>query len=350
MSTEAWNYVSGGAADESTLRDATAAWQRMRLLPQVLHDVGHLDTSTTVVGHECAHPIVVAPTARHRWYHESGEYGMWQGSADAESIFTLSSLSSTPLAEFTAAIDTKQPWWFQLYVQKDRGWTRDLVTAACDQGATALIVTVDTPTLGARDRDKRDNLGASQGTVFPILESAPLRPDPTAPHRRVYNPHLSPDLTWADLEWLVAESPVPVVPKGVVRAADAQRCAKIGCAGVVVSNHGARNLDTVVTTADALRGIVRAVRDAGHTRDAFSVLCDGGVRRGTDIAKAVALGADAVLVGRPTIWGLASYGPAGVTHVIEMLRTELEMAMALLGATRLADLTPDHVIASPTEV
>jgi len=328
------DYVAGGAADEHTLRRNEEAWQERLLSPRVLVDVSSLDTSVNLLGSQLPHPIVVAPTARHRAYHPTGEVGTLAGARAAEALYVQSSLGSTALAEISVAA-AEQPWWFQLYVQRDRGFTAELVAEAVAGGARALVLTVDTPTLGARDRDKRNQLGAIDGYSYPILANGPVVPDDSAPHRRVYNPILSPDITWADLEWLVDIAGVPVLTKGHLRADEAAHAVDCGAGGIIVSNHGARNLDTVPATAEALPGITAAV--AGRV----PVLVDGGIRRGTDIAKALAMGADAVLVGRPIIWGLTVAGPAGVRHVLEILRTELEMAMALLGARTVVDLTAD---------
>lgn len=328
------DYVQGGAGDEHTLARNIEAWQEITLAPRVLVDVSTYDTSTTLLGQRLAHPIVVAPTARHRSYHATGELGTLSGARAAEATYVQSSLGSTPLAEVGAAA-TGQPWWFQLYVQRDRDFTAALVAHAVELGASALVLTVDTPSLGARDRDKRNQLGVIDGDSYPILAGGPVTPDELPPHRRVFNPILSPDITWRDLEWLVEIAGVPVLTKGHLRADEAAQAVRTGASGVIVSNHGARNLDTVPATAQALPRIVDAVAGAAP------VLVDGGIRRGTDIAKALALGASAVLVGRPVVWGLTVGGAAGVQQVLEILRTELEIAMALLGAPTLADLKPD---------
>jgi 4-hydroxymandelate oxidase len=225
-------------------------------------------------------------------------------------------------------------------VQADRDFTAQLVDDAVAAGAEALVLTVDTPLLGARDRDRRTGGHTVDGMQPPALDgvrpSVVLPPDPR-PFQRIYNPHLDPSLTWETLEWLVDRSPVPVLAKGVVRADDARRCVDAGVGGIVVSNHGARNLDTVVPTAQALPGVVQAVKGS------VPVVVDGGIRRGTDVAKALALGADAVMLGRPLIWGLTVAGADGVQWVLDTLWSEFAMAMGLLGAASVEDLTPDLI-------
>lgn len=330
----AWDYVAGGAGDEVSLREASAAWQRIRLAPHALRDVSRIDTRLRLLGTGLPHPIVLAPTARHALYHPRGEAATIEGARAAEALYVQSSLGSTPLAQVGQCAGPTS-WWFQLYIQRDRGFTAELVEQAVAAGASAIVLTVDTPTLGARDRDRRDDLGVSHGASYPILADAPLEVSDSARHRRVYNPLLAPDITWRDLEWLAQVSPVPVVTKGVLRPDDAVRCVGSGAAGIAVSNHGARNLDTVLSTADALPRIAEAVGGA------VPLIVDGGIRRGTDVVKALALGATAVMVGRPYIWGLAAFGAAGVRHVVEILRTELEMAMALLGVTSLNEVSDD---------
>jgi len=338
LSERTWNYVAGGAADELSLGWNDSAWQELRLAPRVLADVSAVDTSTHLLGRELAHPILVAPTAAHRQYHPDGEAATRRGAADAEALAVMSTLGSTPVTDLGTATDS--PWWFQLYVQADRDFTARLVDDVVAAGAEALVLTVDTPLLGARDRDRRTGGHTVDGLQPPALAgvrpSVVLPPDPR-PFERIYNPHLDPSLTWETLEWLVDRSPVPVLAKGVVRADDAQRCVDAGVGGIVVSNHGARNLDTVVATAQALPGIVHVVDGA------VPILVDGGIRRGTDVAKALALGADAVMLGRPVIWGLTVAGAGGVQWVLETLWSEFAMAMGLLGAAHVDELTPDLI-------
>lgn len=332
-----WDYVVGGAGDEMALRRNRTAWADVTAAPRTLVDVSRIDTSLTLLGQDLAHPIVVAPTARHANYHPEGERGTLAGAKAADALYVQSSLGSTPLADVArTAGDLDQPWWFQLYVQRDREFTANLVERATAAGASALVLTVDTPTLGARDRDKRANLALENGVRYPILADAPLLIDSQTPaHRRVYNPLLAPDITWNDLAWLIDTATIPVLVKGVLRADDAQRYVAAGVGGIVVSNHGARNLDTAPATVEVLPEIVTAV--AGR----IPVLVDGGIRRGTRTSRVPCAWSHRGAGGSPDHLGLAAYGPAGVTHVLDILRTELEMAMALLGAPTLAELTSD---------
>ena len=331
-----WDYVAGGAGDERTLEDSGAAWARHGLLPHSMVDVSGLSTATSLLGIDLSHPVLVAPTATHVRYHPAAELETLRGATAGRAVMTLSSLGSTLASDFGASADGA-PWWMQVYLQRDRSQSFAYLDAAVAAGCTSLMLTVDTPSLGARDRDKRDTFGAAHGVSFPNLAHLTASPDPLPVHRRVWNPHLANDVTPADVTALVERYQLPVTVKGVLRADDARRAVEAGAAAVIVSNHGARNLDTAPATADVLVPIVDEV--GGEV----PVLVDGGIRRGTDVATALCLGASAVLVGRPVLWGLATYGAAGVQHVVEMLRTELEMAMSLLGAPTLRDLTRDLV-------
>lgn len=333
LTSHAYAYVAGGSGDEHTLRDNVEAWSRIRLAPHFLVDVSAIDTRLRLLGHELAAPLLLAPTAAHRLYHPDGELETVRGAAAAETLYVQSTLATVAVDDVGAA--ATGPWWFQVYIQRDRGFTRDLLARAEDAGASALVLTVDLPVLGARDSDRRDSLGLPDGVEYANLRGLPIVPDELPAVRRVYNPHLDASVTWADLDWLISLARVPVIVKGVLRADDAHQCLDHGVAALVVSNHGARNLDTVPATAQALPRVVDAVDGR------VPVLVDGGIRRGTDVAKALVLGAAAVLVGRPYVWGLAVDGARGVALVVDMLRTELEMAMGLLGAPTLADLTPD---------
>lgn len=330
----AWNYVEGGAGDEHTLGWNESSWQEIALMPKALVDVSRIDSSLELLGHRLTHPVLLAPTAAHALYHPEAEAATLSGAGAAAALAVMSTLGSTPIRDLGQA--ATGPWWLQLYVQPDRQFTTDLVQRAVDAGATAIVLTVDTPLLGARDRDRRGGGHTVDALQPPNLAPSSLTiPADARPHHRVYNPFLDPSLTWQTLTWLADLSPVPVLVKGVVRPDDAVRAMNHGAAGILVSNHGARNLDTTVATSKALPGIVTAVDGA------VPILVDGGIRRGTDIAKAICLGADAVLVGRPAIWGLAVSGATGVRDVVDILRAELLMAMGLLGAPSLRELSTD---------
>ena len=339
LTPQAYAYVAGGSGDEHSLRWNVEAWSRIRLAPRFLVDVSSIDTTLRLLGHDLASPVLLAPTASHRLFHPDGELETVRGAAAAEAVYVQSTLGTVGVDEVGAA--ATGPWWFQVYIQRDRGFTADLVARAEDAGASALVLTIDLPVLGARDTDRRNSLGLPAGVEYANLRGLDLVPDELPPARRVYNPHLDSTVTWRDVDWLASVARVPVVLKGVLRADDARRCLDHDVAAVVVSNHGARNLDTVPATVEALPGVVGAVDGR------LPVLVDGGIRRGTDVAKALILGATAVLIGRPYVWGLAVHGADGVKLVVDMLRTELEMAMGLLGAPTLADLEADLLWAAP---
>ena len=300
----AWEYIEGGAADEITVRWNREAYRSIRLVPRQLNDVGKLDTSIRLLGQDLSHPILLAPTACHRLAHPEGEVATARGARDAKAGMVLSSYTTIPV-ESVAAV--KPPLlWFQLYVQ-EKGYTRDLIHRAAAAGCTALCLTVDTPNSGARNRQER------AGFTFP----------PNLPH--ITSANVEYPIMWKDLEWIRAASSMPVFLKGILHPDDAELGIQAGAAGIMVSNHGGRNLDTTPASIDALPRVVDKVRGR------VPVLVDGGIRRGTDVLKALAHGADAVMIGRPYVHGLAVAGATGVTAVVDILRRELELAMALVG-------------------
>lgn len=324
----AWAYFAGGAGDETTLADNVAAWRRHRLLPRVLAGVGTRAPGVTLLGRERAHPLVTAPMAFQRCAHPDGEVALARGAAATSTPYCLSTLATTSIAELASQVPAATRW-FQLYVFRDRGVSRAQLAAAAEAGYEAVVLTVDLPVFGRRDRD----LGS--GFRLPAVRTVPQAAAAGAVGElspAQFADLLDPDLTWADLAELCAGSPLPVVVKGVLAAADAQRAVEQGAAAVAVSNHGGRQLDTVPATADVLSAVVDAVAGA------VDVLADGGVRRGTDVATALALGASAVMVGRPLLWGLAAGGATGVQHAIEILLAELDVALALVGVPRARDL------------
>ncbi len=337
LSPMAYDYYASGAHDELTLRDNVAAFARASLHYRVLVDVSARDLSTTVLGQRVSMPVLVAPTAFHKLACADGEVATVRAAGAAGTAMTLSSLSNTPLEEVTAA--ATGPVFFQLYVYKDRKATEAVVARAEAAGCSALVLTVDAPYLGRRERDVRNRFvlpaGLEVANMVPAGYGAIARPTADSGLAAYVSTLLDPSLSWKDLAWLRSITRLPVVVKGLVRSDDALRAVEHGAHAIVVSNHGGRQLDTSPATLDALGPIVDAVGDRTE------VLMDGGVRRGTDVLKALALGARAVLLGRPILWGLAIAGEAGARRVLEMLREELDLAMALAGCPRISDVTRD---------
>jgi 4-hydroxymandelate oxidase len=310
----AYDYVSGGAGDELTLRWNIEAFERIRLRPRVLADVQGTDTRTTLLGTELSCPILLAPAAYHRLMHPDGEKATARGAAAAGVPYVVSSATTTPLEDIARAADGVR--WFQLYPLGDRERTRDLVHKAEATGCRAVCLTVDTPLAGARNREQRAGVRLPPGITAPYFHHVV---DATNV-RTTFTP-----LTWHDVAWLQSITSLPVLLKGIMTGDDADRAVGAGVDGIVVSNHGARNLDTLPATIDALPEVSAAV--AGR----IPILLDGGVRRGTDVLKAIALGATAIMIGRPYLFALALAGATGVSAVVRILRTELEAALALTG-------------------
>ena len=328
-----FGYYAGGAGDEWTLAENLAAFRRWVLRPRVLVDVGTVTTATTVLGSDVSMPILVAPTAFHRLAHAHGELATARAAAAAGTIMCLSTLATAGAAEVTeAAPDGAR--WYQLYWHPDRGLTQAIVEEAAEAGFGAIVLTVDLPVLGNRERDLRAGFTLADDMVPAFARTAA---DAAPGGSDVLGWQVDPTLTWEDLEWLRSLTELPLLVKGVLTAEDALLALEHECAGVIVSNHGGRQLDGVPASLDVLPEIAEVL--AGRC----AVLVDGGVRRGTDVVKALALGAEAVLVGRPVLWGLAHDGQAGVERVLELLRAETELALALLGCTSPADVTRAHV-------
>ncbi len=342
LSREAFDYYASGANDEVTLRENRAAYDRLAIAYRVLVDVAVRDLSTVVLGQAVAQPILVAPTAFHRLATPEGELATARAAGAAGTVMILSTLSTTRIEEVCAA--SSGPVWFQLYVYRDRRATEGLVRRAEAAGCRALVLTVDAPLLGRRERDVRNRFRLPRGLAIANMLPEGYGEVPAAPADSglaAYVAHLlDPSLSWRDVDWLRSLTDLPIVVKGIVRADDAVRAAAAGAKGIVVSNHGGRQLDTAPATLDVLPEIVDALNSSGHR---IEVLLDGGIRRGTDVLKALALGARAVLVGRPILWGLAAEGEAGAAWVLRTLRDELDLAMALAGAPSIAAITRDLV-------
>ena len=320
-------YFAGGACDELTLQENVAALARVRLRPRVLVDVSAVDPSTTVLGLPLAMPVVVAPVAFQRLVHPDGEPGTARAAEEAGSIFTLSTIATARPSEVTAGNR-----WMQVYVLRDRGITQSIIDEAVDSGFKTLVVTVDAPRAGRRERD------LYTGFTLPVDLGVPAVGHRSMTVAEVFA-MVDPSFTWDGLGDLIANSPLPVLVKGVHCAEDAVLAVEHGAAGVVVSNHGGRQLDGVPATIEMLPPIADAL--GGRT----TLLMDGGIRRGTDVLKAVALGADAVMAGRAVLWGVAHSGQAGAATALRILRDEIELGMRLLGVTRVADLNPNCIFA-----
>ena len=332
-----YGYYAGGADDEVTLRGNREAFRSLRLLYRVLVDVSARDLSARLLGTSLSMPVLLAPTALHRMAHDQGESATARAAARCGVLMTLSSITSVPLEEVAAAAPGA-PRWFQLYHFRDRGLTRALVSRAAAAGYGALVLTVDTPVLGRRERDLRGPFAIPAGVS--AVHFAGVEPNP-AGATPIAQLICQETFSWRDLEWIRSLSPLPLLVKGLVRADDAERAVDAGVEALWVSNHGGRQLDTAIPTAEALPAVVDAV--AGRV----PIVVDGGVRRGTDVLKALALGAAAVAIGRPQLWALAAGGEAGVVSMLEMLREELSVAMALAGCRSLAEVDRSLVGAAP---
>lgn len=332
-----YDYFAGGAEDEATIAANRRAFEALALRPRVLVDVHRRDLRTTLFGAPVSAPILVAPMAFQQLAHPEGEGAMACAAAAIGVPMIVSTFATLSLEEVRAA--ASGPLWFQLYVHQDRGITAELVQRAAAAGYGALVLTADVPEIGRRERDERNGFRLSaeyRVANFTPERGAALRSQGEGSGlARFIHGMRDASLSWKDLDWLRGLSSMPLVLKGVLRGDDAERAVEHGAAGIVVSNHGGRQLDGAVASLRALPDIAEAVGDR------TVVMMDGGVRRGTDILKALALGARAVLVGRPVLWGLAVNGEAGARRVLELLRQELDRAMALSGVPNLAAVSRD---------
>jgi 4-hydroxymandelate oxidase len=334
----AFGYYAGGAGDEQALAGNVEAWRRLRLRPRVLVDLADVSTATTVLGAPVSMPLLVAPTAIQRLAHPDGEPGMARAAAAAGTVMCLSTLATSTPAEVAAAAP-EGARWFQLYVFRDRGVTRSLVEQAVEHDYRAVVLTVDAPLLGRRERDLRTGFRVPAEITVPSVAATAGGWEGATPLELLGA--IDPSLTWRELEELRSLSTLPLVLKGIQTREDAALACTHGADAVVVSNHGGRQLDAVAPTADLLSEVVDAVDGR------LEVYVDGGIRRGSDVVKALALGARAVLVGRPPLWGLACAGEAGARRVLELLHDEIELALALCGCTSPAAVSREHVSRIP---
>ena len=332
-------YVAGAAGAGLTAAENRNAFNRIKINQRVMVDVSRIDTKLRLFRREHAFPILLAPAAYHKLVHPEGELETVRGADLAEATLCAAAFSTVTYEE-TRQI-ARHPLWFQLYIQGDRGFTKELVQRVLYAGCEAICVSVDVPVNGPRDRELRAGFKLPAGveranlaTLGQAMAAGSHRPS----GRNIYSATRAADVTWKDIEWLRSFTNVPVMLKGVLNPGDAMAAVDLGCNGIIVSNHGGRSLDTVQAAIDALPAIARRVGKR------VPLILDGGIRRGIDVFKALALGASAVMIGRPYLYGLAVGGALGVARVVEILRTELEMTMGLAGCTRLAQISPDFLI------
>lgn len=343
LSASAWAYFQGGAADEITLKRNPEAWQRWGLVPRVLQDIKGGHTRCQLLGRSWPFPLLVAPMAYQRRAHPDGEAAMALAAASQQCGMVLSHQTSTPLQTVAPLVlheAERGPLWFQLYWQHDRGYLRELMSQVESAGYEALVLTVDAPVHGVRDRERRAGL-ALPDDVRAVHWPAACHPNQGGLCAGLAD--LAP--TWDEVAWLQSQTRLPILLKGITHPADAKQAAELQLAGVIVSNHGGRTLDTLPASAALLPTITTALEARGSS---IAVLVDGGIRRGTDIFKALALGADAVLLGRPCLNGLAHAGAHGAAHVLRLLRLlrdEFEMTLALCGCRTVHDISRDHLTA-----
>ncbi|HVM30037.1 MAG TPA: alpha-hydroxy acid oxidase [Candidatus Limnocylindrales bacterium] len=334
------DYVAGGADDELTMAANRAAFARLRLRPRVLVDVSDVDSSTSLLGHPVSLPAAVAPMAFQHFADPQAELATARAASAANVLFCLSTMSSRSIEEVAAAADEagSGPRWFQLYVHRERRRSAELVRRAAAAGYTAIVLTVDFPVAGNRERDLRWGLPYPQAYGNIEVTRAEAADGVLA---AVIGGFTDSTLSWNDLDWLRGLSELPIVVKGILSGEDAQRAVEMGVHGVVVSNHGGRQLDRLPAALDALPEVVRAVDGR------VEVYLDGGVRRGTDVLMALALGARATFVGRPIFFALGAGGEAGVAHALDLLRAEVRRDMALLGVSELSQVGAHHLWTPP---
>ncbi len=355
-----FDYLDGGSDDEVTLRANRTGFGKYQLMPRVLRDVENIDLATTVLGQEVDLPLLISPTGQTRMFHHGGEMAVARAAARAGTIYSLSSVSSTSIEDTAAA--SPDPKWFQIYVWRDRGVTKEFIARCRDSGYHALCLTVDLSTHGNRERDLRNGLSfpatLNLKTVTDVLRhprwlyhyltgsrieianvvNSPRVQLPDSGNLMEYvASQFDPTVTWEDAAWMIDQWGGPFLIKGITSPEDARRAVDIGASGIIISNHGGRQLDTSPPAIEMLPEIVRAV--AGRAE----ILIDGGVRRGTDVIKALALGAQAVMIGRPYLYALAAGGEAGVERMFDLFRAEITRDMALLGCPKISDITAEYI-------
>ncbi|XP_059455957.1 peroxisomal (S)-2-hydroxyacid oxidase GLO4-like [Corylus avellana] len=330
-----YDYYTGGAEDQYTLKENVEAFHRITLRPRVLVDVSRIDLSTTVLGYRVSAPIMIAPTAMHKLAHPEGEVATARAAAACNTIMLLSFISTCTVEEVASSCNAIR--FFQLYVYKRRDVCAQLVQRAERKGYKGIVLTVDTPRLGRREADIKNKMVAPRLKNFEGLLSTEVDDDEGSKLEAFAKETVDDALSWRDLGWLRSITNLPILIKWVLTREDAIKAVEVGVDGIIVSNHGARQLDYTPASISVLEEVVPAVGEK------VPVLFDGGVRRGKDVFKALALGAQAVLVGRPVVYGLAAKGEYGIKRVIEMLKDELELTMALSGCSSVKDITRSHI-------
>jgi len=335
LTEQAWAYIHGGSADEVTFNRNLAIYDRLQLNSRVLADVSKGNTELELLGHKLAHPIIVAPVAYQKLAHPDGELATAMAAEAQQALFCLSTLASYSLEE--AADHCDGPRWFQLYFQSEREHTLALVKRAEQAGYSALMVTVDAPVNGLRNREQRSGFQLPDD-VRAMNVTAPAQPVQIEQgDSRIFQGLMATAPRWADIQWLRQQTSLPIILKGITNPLDVKQALDLGVDGLVLSNHGGRTLDCLPNPIEVLPDIAEQVQGK------VPLIVDSGIRRGGDVVKALALGADAVMIGRPIMYGLATAGALGVAHSLRLLRDELELTMALCGCASLADITPDLV-------
>ncbi|MBR9883384.1 alpha-hydroxy acid oxidase [Marinobacterium lacunae] len=341
MTEAAYQYIVGGGADEISVRRNRDMFDRLMINPRVLVDVTGGSTCTEVLGEHFRHPVMLAPVAFHKLVHPQGEIATAMAASALETPMVVSTLASVELEAIAA--QTEAPKWFQLYFQQDRDFTLSLVQRAEAAGYTCLMITVDASLHGIRNRAQRAGFALPPGVDAvnlrqrPPLPSAVLEPSQSI----VFQGMMTEAPTWDDIRWLKERTSMPIVLKGILSPADALIAQQMGVSGLVLSNHGGRTLDCVPSGLEVIQSVRQAVGED------MTLLLDGAVERGTDVFKAIALGADAVMVGRAQLYALAVAGAPGVAHMLRILREELEVCMALAGTPRIADIGPEALLSAP---
>ncbi|CAO3663499.1 unnamed protein product [Umbelopsis vinacea] len=338
LKPDAWAYYSSGADDEITLRENHSAFHRLWLKPRVMVDVEKVDMSTTLLGTKSSMPLYITATALGKLGHPDGEKCLTWASGQEGIIQMIPTLSSCSFNELIEAKTENQTQWFQLYVNKDRKITEKLVKHAEASGVKGLFITVDAPQLGRREKDMRQKYSAEDPEQIVVAKAKVSRSQGAA---RAISSFIDPSLNWKDIEWFRSITKMPILLKGIQTAEDAVLAARHGCQGIVLSNHGGRQLDFAPSAIEILPEVMDALKAEGLDKN-FEVYVDGGIRRGTDIFKAIALGAKGVGIGRPALFAMSAYGTDGVARLIQLLKDELEMVMRLMGTPTIADIKPGN--------